>query len=137
MPSTILDHVNLRTSRLNEMVGFYTQVLGLTVGERPPFPFGGAWLYAGGQPILHLVEVDADPRTSDPRIEHFALKTQGLEAFLKRLADRDIAYRISIVPELEIRQVNIHDPDGNHIHVDFDRSEAIPDGAGHPRPTTG
>ena len=34
----------------------YVNILGLTVGQRPPFSFGGIWLYAGGKPILHISE---------------------------------------------------------------------------------
>lgn len=36
---------------------FYTEVLGFEQLARPGFPFGGAWLKAGGL-ILHLIEQD-------------------------------------------------------------------------------
>ena len=53
-----LDHVNVVTTRLDEMVTWYQTVLGLTLGPRPNFPFPGAWLYAGDHPVVHLVESD-------------------------------------------------------------------------------
>ena len=114
-----LDHVNLRTANLARMTAFYRDVLGFADGPRPPFGFGGAWLYCGDQPAVHLVEVEAQPDTRDPRLEHFAFQAEGMAEFLARLRSAGIAYEIRIVPEFEIRQVNIFDPDGNHLHVDF------------------
>ncbi len=59
------DHVNVRTPNLQGMIDFYTEVLGLRLGPRPPFTFNGAWLYAGDQAVVHLVEVPEAPR---PRV---------------------------------------------------------------------
>ena len=56
MKLTGLDHVNIRTASLEAMIGSYETVLGLTNGARPPFGFGGAWLYVGERPVVHLVE---------------------------------------------------------------------------------
>ena len=123
MALQFLDHVNLRTTRLNEMTRFYSDVLGMRPGARPPFSFGGAWLYCGEKAAIHLVEVERAPRTREPRIEHFAFRAVGLSDFLAHLRKLDTAYRISIVPGYELRQVNIHDPDGNHIEVTFAAEE--------------
>ena len=45
------DHYNLRAARpvLDELRDFYRDVVGLTVGERPPFRRFGYWLYSGEQ----------------------------------------------------------------------------------------
>ena len=118
-----LDHVNIRTARLAAMTEFYRDVLGLKDGERPPFRFDGAWLYCGDKAAIHLVEVPKAPETGQPRIEHFAFRAEGLAGFLARLRGREIAYRISIVPGMELRQVNIFDPDGNHIEIAFAAEE--------------
>ncbi|MDH3473725.1 MAG: VOC family protein [Rhodospirillales bacterium] len=114
-----LDHVNIRTARLAEMRRFYGRVLGLEEGPRPPFRVGGAWLYCGPRAAVHLVEVDEPLEVPKPRIEHFAFQAEGLADFLERLQDYGVAYRISTVPGLETRQVNIYDPDGNHIEIAF------------------
>lgn len=114
-----LDHVNIRTNRLAEMTAFYSDVLGMAPGPRPPFGMGGAWLYCGDRAAVHIVEVDRAPNTGEPRIEHFAFRAKGLEAFKAALEAKGIDYRISMVPEWTITQVNIHDPDGNHIEVAF------------------
>ena len=58
-----LDHVNVRTSQLDAMIDWYSNILGLRQGDRPNFPFPGAWMYAGDQAVVHLVEVDGDPGT--------------------------------------------------------------------------
>lgn len=118
-----LDHVNIRTKNLEAMTSFYAEILGLEGGPRPEFRFGGAWLYCGEKAAVHLVEIEQQPETGAPRIEHFAFKAKGLAAFLQKLREAEVAYRISIVPGLEIRQVNIYDPDGNHIEIAFDRDE--------------
>lgn len=123
MALKFLDHVNMRTARLSEMTAFYTEVLDLRPGFRPPFAVGGAWLYCDDKAAIHLVEVPEAPHGDQPRIEHFAFCAAGLADFLAHLRGMDVAYRISIVPGMNLRQVNIHDPDGNHIEIAFAAEE--------------
>ncbi len=124
-----LDHVNLRTARLAEMIDWYGDVLGLRPGPRPEFSFGGAWLYIGELAGIHLVEVSDMPAPGpDLRLEHFALGATGLPEFLEKLKAKGVAYDLRRVPGFPIVQVNLRDPDGNHIHVDFDVAE-MPNGA--------
>ena len=113
------DHVNVRTSRLDEMIAWYTDVLNLRSGPRPAFPFGGAWMYLGDHAIVHLVDEASDPANSDPKIEHFALRAKGLSEFLNLLDERGIESKVIELADVGITQVNVFDPDGNHIHVDF------------------
>jgi len=118
------DHVNIRTANLDAMVAWYGDVMEMPTGRRPDFPFPGAWLYVGDQAIVHLVAVDAAPQSIEPQIEHFAIRAQGLAGFLARLRNKAVAYELAEVPGFGVLQVNIYDPDGNHIHVDFDASES-------------
>lgn len=114
------DHVNILTANVAAMSAFYTEVLGMPAGYRPPFSMGGAWHYCGDQAVVHLVEAQQQPDTAArPQLEHFALQAEGMAEFMERLRRNNIPYRIAVVPEIEIRQVNLHDPDGNHIHIDF------------------
>ena len=114
------DHVNIQTTNLAAMSAFYGEVLGLPAGYRPPFGFGGAWHYCGETAVVHLVEVPSRPDpVGNPQLEHFALQANGMAEFLGRLQRHRVPYRIAVVPDIEIRQVNLHDPDGNHIHIDF------------------
>ena len=123
MPLIQLDHVNIRTARLPEMTAFYRDILGLLPGNRPPFAFDGSWLYCGERAAVHLVAVPEAPEGRGPKIEHFAFQAKGLADFLAHLRQQNVAYRISIVPGLELRQVNLFDPDGNHIEVAFAAEE--------------
>jgi catechol 2,3-dioxygenase-like lactoylglutathione lyase family enzyme len=118
-----LDHVNIKTARVDLLVAFYCSVLGLDHGRRPPFPFAGAWLYCGQRPVVHLVEAPPSTRpTSDPDalgLSHFAFSGSNMEAFLARLQRAAVPYRVAPLPDSNILQVNLRDPDGNALHVDF------------------
>ena len=118
------DHVNVRTRNLDSMIAWYGDVLGLHPGARPPFPFPGAWLYIGDTAVVHLVAVDSSPQSGgDLGLEHFALRATGMRAFRDNLDARGVAYTVDTVPDFPIVQINLHDVDGNHIHIDFDASE--------------
>lgn len=121
-----LDHVNVRTANLDKLVRFYAEVLGLHAGERPPLGFPGAWLYAGEQPVIHLVGVEQQPTPQGSlRLEHFAFTASGLSEFLARLAALGVEYRQSRQAGTGNVVINLHDPDGNRLHVDFPASEAL------------
>ncbi len=120
-----LDHINVCTTRLTEQKAFYSQVLGLEPGPRPNFSFGGAWMYCGGVPSVHLVERSAlRPMEGDLRLQHFAFAAEDLGAFVARLDRLQVPYRVGIVEDFGLCQVNVHDADGNHIHIDFPLAEA-------------
>ena len=55
MPIQGLDHINIHTSKREETLRFYTEMLDFQEGFRPPFDFPGAWLYAGERAVIHLV----------------------------------------------------------------------------------
>ncbi|MGF1610345.1 MAG: VOC family protein [Kiloniellales bacterium] len=124
-----LDHVNLRTADVAGMVAFYRDLLGFEVGPRPPFKFGGAWLYCGGQAAVHLVEVAEMPDPGEPRLEHFAFQAEGLAELTGRLRAAGVEHELMVVPGIEVRQVHLRDPDGNHLHIDFAPSEPLGDAA--------
>jgi catechol 2,3-dioxygenase-like lactoylglutathione lyase family enzyme len=118
-----LDHVNVVTSNLDAMITWYTDVLGMVAGKRPPFSFPGAWMYAGEHAVVHLVSADDARQSIEPKIEHFAITASGLAEFVARLDDRGIEFGMNTVPAFPIVQVNVFDCDGNHIHIDFPADE--------------
>ena len=121
-----LDHVNIRTTRLEALVDWYTKVLGMRAGPRPDFPFPGAWLYVGDTAAVHLVAIDGPAGVGSEaalKLEHFAFSATGRAEFEARLDTLGEPYRRVDIPSFAIVQVNIHDPDGNHIHVDFPADE--------------
>jgi catechol 2,3-dioxygenase-like lactoylglutathione lyase family enzyme len=120
MPLMQLDHVNLRTSNIAKMTEFYASVLGLRAGARPAFSFGGAWLYCGDRAVVHLVEVAEQPSPSgELRLEHFAFVARDFDELARKLEEACVEYRVSTLFGTETRQLNIRDPDGNRIHIDF------------------
>lgn len=116
-----LDHVNLRTANLPRMVDFYTRVLGLRQGPRPPFDFPGAWLYCGDRAVVHLIGVEAPPAAyrSDQQLEHFAFSASDMDGLIAALEAEGIAHTPVELPDGSATQINLHDPDGNHLHIDF------------------
>lgn len=117
---TGLNHVNVRTHRLAEMIAFYRDVLGMQQGPRPSFSFGGAWMYVGTQPVVHLVSVDEAPTPgASLRLQHFAFAAADQEGFLKHLEALKVPYRVGRLEDFKLVQVNVQDPDGNQMHMDF------------------
>jgi|TARA_B110000467_G_C17861823_1_gene235239 catechol 2,3-dioxygenase-like lactoylglutathione lyase family enzyme len=117
-----LDHVNVRTAALENMISWYTEVLGMRQGERPNFPFPGAWMYVGDVAAVHLVGVDGDPgfgSETDLKLEHFAFSATGGAKFESKLKAKGVDYKRSDIPEMNLYQINLWDADGNHIHLDF------------------
>ena len=122
-----LDHVNIRTQKMQTMIQWYEQVLGLKQGYRPAGG-SGAWLYAGDQPFVHLVAVGSNPGAGSEqplKLEHFSFRATGLAIFEQRLKDLGQAYKKSQIEEIGLVLFNIWDPDGNHIHVDFPSAEQV------------
>ena len=114
-----LDHVNIRTARLDEMRRFYTGVLGLEDGQRPDFGFDGAWLYLGDKAAVHLVPAKKTPAAEDPGIEHFAFRSLGAADMMRKLRRSGIAFNVLPRKKLGVLQINLHDPDGNHIELAY------------------
>jgi len=104
---------------------FYCDVLGFTVGPRPPFRSTGFWLYAAGAPVLHLVAAapgsEPLPEVSQRRsaADHLAFRCSDLEGTLERLRQHGVAYRVDEVPLLNETQIFLHDPAGMGVELNF------------------
>lgn len=113
MAITGLDHINIRTTQLARTQAFFTEVLGLTVGWRPDFPFGGAWLYANGKDVVHLVEVrQASAPSRGSALDHFAFAIDDYEDVQAKLDAAGMAYEPSVSPEGGIRQMFVTELNG-------------------------
>ncbi len=124
MPTLGLDHYNLRAPRelMERLRSFYCDVVGLSVGERPPFGSFGYWLYAGGQPVLHLSET----RSGESRgagaastFDHAAFSCAGRGEFERRLTQLGIAFETARVPGTGQVQLFVTDPAGNGVELNF------------------
>ena len=120
-----LHHVNIQTTDCPRLAKFYTAVLGLKAGPRPPVRSPGVWLYLDDIPLLHLNERDHEPSATNtrPGIHHFALTASGLDHFLRHLREHKVAYHVQVVPKLQTRLVKLTDPDGNHLEILFNPRE--------------
>lgn len=124
MPTLGFAHYNLRAPLplLAQLRDFYVEVVGLTVGPRPPFASRGFWLYAGDQDVLHLSEARAgelrQPHVSGT-FDHVAFRCSDRAGFERLLAQRGTAYRVAQVPQTGQVQLFLHDPVGNGVELNF------------------
>ena len=117
-------HYNLRAPRamLEELRAFYCEVVGLTLGARPPLRSFGYWLFAGGRDVLHLVEAAADENRSGSNgtFDHAAFNCTDRAAYEAKLTTLGIAFRASSVPQSRRVQLFFKDPAGNGVELNFD-----------------
>jgi len=119
LPLTGLHHIAVLTKRLDESRAFYCDLLGFREIPRPPFHFGGAWLWNYGLQI-HLI---VDEQQHDPtgpiftRAHHIAFASPDVAAVERALAERGIAFRVNLQTGTGLKQLFFRDPDGHHIEV--------------------
>lgn len=138
-----VDHYAIRTGDLARSHRFYTEVIGLKEGPRPPFDFPGYWLYGGEPPaalgsadngIVHLMGYNRErPGSLDAHVgergtpagggtgalDHVAFAATGREAMLERCRAHDVRYTERVVPLLGVHQVFLKDPDGVTIELNY------------------
>lgn len=126
MPISGMNHFTVLTNDLEASKAFYGDILGLSEGFRPDLGFPGAWLYVGGQPILHIVAGRGVPANSRGVIDHMAFSARDLRAVAARLKDHRIEYDLRQVPSTGAWQLFCLDPNGARVELDFESSEAAP-----------
>lgn len=132
MPALSLNHYTIRPRDLDATKNFYVDIVGLSVGDRPPLPFPGYWLYCGDIATVHLIgkrEGETpilDPKPDAPkstRLDHIAFAAVDLATMKQLLADRAIAYEERILPRLGQTQLFFPDPDGIDVELNFPSAE--------------
>jgi catechol 2,3-dioxygenase-like lactoylglutathione lyase family enzyme len=82
----MLDHATLRTQDLEGTRAFLETVLDLKPGYRPAFSFPGYWLYAAGEPIVHLIPGRGGPvDRGGETIDHVAFRLADHDGMRARL----------------------------------------------------
>lgn len=120
MAVTGLDHYALLTSDVERTTRFYTEVVGLEVGFRPKMTFEGVWLYAGGQPIVHIIAGKPIPTRETGAVDHLALKATGdVDAALAKIKSHGIEYTMRTLERTGVTQVFFRDPDGVGVELNF------------------
>ncbi|HMG52768.1 MAG TPA: VOC family protein [Kofleriaceae bacterium] len=125
MPITAMNHFTVLTNDLGASTAFYVDLLGLSEGFRPDLGFPGAWLYADGRAILHIVAGRGVPAQPRGVIDHMAFSARDLAAVAARLTERGIAYDLRRTPT-GAWQLFCLDPNGARVELDFESSEAAP-----------
>lgn len=134
MPAQSLNHYTILTRDLEATKSFYTDVVGLTVGDRPPLAFPGYWLYCGGVPTVHLIgHRENDPAIADSksapaatgRLDHIAFACEGLNQMKSTLEQRRIKYDERVLPRLNMTQLFYYDPDGIAVECNFPANETV------------
>ena len=137
-----LGHYSIRTEDLAGSKCFYTEILSLREGYRPPFTFPGHWLYLGDDEsdygVVHLIGVDptgdggldaylgargASVGEGAGKFEHIAFLATGWPEIRSRCQARSVAFQERSVPSLNLHQVFIVDPSGVTIELNFPAGE--------------
>jgi len=124
-----IEHVLVLADDIDRTRDFYCDVVGLTVGERPPLEFPGYWLYAGDVACVHIAErrpyaahagglgltvPERDPGVGP--IDHIAFSAGDYDALTSRLERCGVAAVTNTVPGGP-RQVFIEDPNGVRVEI--------------------
>lgn len=118
-----MNHFTVLTDDVDTTVRFYGDLLGLEPGPRPNLKFPGAWLYADGHPILHIVGGRARSELKPGVIDHMAFTGRDLAASLSGLKARGIEYDCRQQIDTGLWQVFFLDPNGAKIELDFAATE--------------
>jgi catechol 2,3-dioxygenase-like lactoylglutathione lyase family enzyme len=138
MPAQSLNHYTIRVRDLERTKDFYRDIVGLTVGDRPPLGFPGYWLYCGEVPVVHLIgyrpqdtviEDDPSHPAATGRLDHIAFSCSGLKQMRSDLESRGIRFEERVLPRLNMTQLFYPDPDGISVECNFDASETETQGA--------
>ena len=134
MPIENLDHYFIYSADIEKSREFYSQILGLKDGPRPSFDFEGYWFYLNEKPVVHIGttgfpggipsasagETVANlPKVGTGRIDHIAFKATDIAEFLERLEKRSLPYHKQSIPEFNLTQLFVKDPDGATIELNF------------------
>ncbi len=132
MPVTELNHYFVRANDVERTKDFYCEVLGFSVMPRPAFPFPGYWLGVNGKIQVHLGQAGvADAQlyylgsptgasTDDAGVvDHIAFLATEPGGFIRRLKERGIDYQPRSLPEFDLYQMFLKDPNGLTIELNF------------------
>ena len=119
-----IDHFNIRASHelLEQVRAFYCDVIGLVVGDRPPFDSAGYWLYAGDRAVLHLSLAGDDEQLASnvsTTLNHIALACTDRAEMERKLAVCGVNFKTARVPATNVAQLFLKDPAGNGIELSF------------------
>lgn len=132
MTITHMQHFMVLSKDLEKTRHFYCDVLGMRLGERPPFRFEGLWIYAGDVACIHVADrasYEENSRTAenpaDPvdhgsgSVDHIAFAATDFDELVASFTRHGVKFRISQVPGRPLRQLFARDPDGIQIELNI------------------
>ena len=144
MSLSTLDHCSIRTVKLDETRDFYVDLLGMVDGDRPDFDFPVNWLYVDGKPVVHLVGVDPDDPSGlieylggdidasvldgsggSGAFDHVAFRAKDPETLMAKLEAKGVRFRERKVPDLDLFQIFIEDPNGITVELNYFADEQV------------
>lgn len=132
MPIVDLNHYFVRAHDLEATRQFYMDVLGFEIMPRPNFPFPGYWLGVNGSIQVHIgpssipnreryylgTRADAvDGQTGV--VDHVAFVANEPQEFVARFKQMKIDFRPRHLPESNLYQLFVRDPNGVVIELNF------------------
>jgi glyoxylase I family protein len=119
-----INHYNLRADdqTMHTVKEFYVNVVGLTLGQRPPFKSKGFWLNAEGKDVLHLSSTKNNEKKENHvngTFDHLAFSASNLKYYEEMLNENNIPFTFREVPEIGTKQLFFKDPVGNGIELIF------------------
>ncbi|MES2713765.1 MAG: VOC family protein [Pseudomonadota bacterium] len=134
MPLEALNHYTIRPVDLEATRTFYSEVLGLPEGYRPPLGFPGYWLYVGDVPTVHLIgdRGERDAKFGERRVQqtgqldHIAFSCTGLAEMRANLNARGIEFETRVIPRDNQTQLFLFDPDGIAVELNYPPHETTP-----------
>jgi catechol 2,3-dioxygenase-like lactoylglutathione lyase family enzyme len=120
-----MNHFTVLSDDLDRTVDFYVGLLGLEPGPRPDLGFPGAWLYASGQAVLHIIAGRPLPEQRGGVLDHMAFSAKDLAVVKKRFDASGTEYTLRRQAGAGTWQLFCHDPSGARVELDFDPAEAI------------
>ena len=113
-------HINTRSTDVERTRAFYERILGLRVGDRPPLASTGYWLYAGDEPIVHLIQRPGEPGDAGRgNFDHVAFSCSDLDRIRDALRAAKVPFRETVSPRDGAIQLRVQDPDGINLELNF------------------
>ena len=123
MPAHTMSHFTILTKDVAATEAFYAEMLGLKTGYRPPISRPGVWLYAGDQPILHVIDPVKMPDEPSGVLDHMAFSATGLQETVAKLKKKGIRYDLRQQGETGTWQLFFHDVNGAKVELNFEAGE--------------
>ena len=130
MKVNALDHVNIITDDLDGTCRFFVELFGFDVrdGPAPLPPEMVQWLYdEQDRAIFHInskdmaqaFERETNSGSTTGAIHHVALDCSDHLAFIARLTEHEIEFKLNDIPSIGLKQLFFSEPNGVLLELNF------------------